>query len=171
MEEQSVKFTLEPQDYKAMVAHICAPVTKRSKGWSKALSFVVTLIASLVAFRYVDSFGSFALGMLFTSVLILAIAKLAIAGARKDLQPLAGGSLCCEHTVALTADGIDARTPHWHTLHRWSGVLAIEQVPEYAFIRIDNVAAYTIPKRAFADEGAFQRFVDTARAHLQAPAR
>lgn len=168
-EEQSVRFTLEQRDYAAMAAHLCAPVVARSKSSSRALSVAGVLIGSLFAFRYVDSFGSFALGLLFAAGLFMVVIKLSVAGVRKEMQPTAGGSILCEYDVALTPDGVDTRTPHWHTLHRWSGVIAIDQVPEYAFVRIDAVAAYAIPKRAFADDLAFQRFVDAARAHLQAP--
>ena len=166
-----VKFTLGPTDYKALTAYVCGPVTKQSKRLSSVLSFSGVSIASLVAFRYVDSFSSFAFGILFVSVLLIGVVKLATAGTRKALQPRVGGSIFCEHEVELTSDGVQARTPHWHTLHRWAGVIAIDQLPEYLFIRVDSVAAYTVPKRAFVDELAFQRFVDAAKAHLQGAAR
>lgn len=167
MEDHTVRFVLELQDYKAMTVYICAPASKRSKTLSRGVSFAGVVIATLVASRYVESFTSFMLGMFFVSVLLFAVVKIATSGASKQLQPDTGGTILCEYNVALTAEGVSVHTAHWDTLTRWSGVLSIDQSPEHAFIRIDRIAAYTIPKRAFPDEEAFRRFIEQGRAYIK----
>lgn len=43
----------------------------------------------------------------------------------------------------------------------WSGVERVEKVKDYVFIYISSMSAFLIPKRAFADEAAFERFYQT----------
>lgn len=166
MKHDIVRFVMELQDYKAMTAHICAPATKRSKTMSVALSVAGVLTALLVATRYVESLMSFTLGMFVFSVLMFAIIKVAASGIRAQLHPSPDGTILCEYEVTLTPDGVSIQTRHWDTLTRWSGVRSIDQTAEHAFIRIDSIAAYAIPKRAFPDETAFRSFVERGQAYI-----
>ena len=67
----------------------------------------------------------------------------------------------------LTIDGPPGISPDAcsnHVLHTQvrRGTI-VDETPDHVFLRLDTMAAYVVPKRAFATTDALNAFVDTAR--------
>jgi hypothetical protein len=166
MEPQSITFNLELPDHRAMTAFVCGP----RGGPSKRVRWVVAPLAVFftvgIASQFVESVPSFILGMLALLFWLWVVIKFLVPLAQRKFEPIPGGTILCEYQLTITPNGVDIRTPHWDALTRWSGVVSIDETPDYVFLRLDNVAAYTVPRRAFADDDARACFVSAARAHL-----
>jgi hypothetical protein len=162
MQPQTVTFDLELKDHQALLAHICAP-PKRA---TRLLQFGVVggvFVAACAASLVVQSVDSFLLGMVAVS-LLLAVATRALMRARTaQLVPTSGGSILCHDELALTDDGVKITTPFWRSIHQWEGVVAVEEAADHVFLKVDTVAAYTVPRRAFASNDDFRAFVRTAQ--------
>ncbi len=161
VEPPPVAFVLELADHKAMTAHICAPLTAN---WNRlGVLIVLAVPVGVIASRFVTSPTSFLLGMAAMAVLLWAVIKVVAAGARRRLEPTPGGCILCQYRLALSPEGVDIQTPHWQSLTRWPAIVAIEETVDHVFFKIDTIAAYTVPKRAFANVEAQRQFVDAAR--------
>ncbi len=166
MNPSRLSFTLERRDHKALTAHLCAPVNARAKRLGRWLGPVAVVMAAVVAAQFLESLVSFLLGILFITILLWAFIKFVNAGAQRQLEPAVGGAILCQYQFTLNADGVDMVTPFWSSQTRWGGILAVEETVEHVFFRIDSVAAYTIPKRAFANPEALLQFVTEATARV-----
>ncbi|MCB1592117.1 MAG: YcxB family protein [Alphaproteobacteria bacterium] len=61
-------------------------------------------------------------------------------------------------TFRLLSDCIQELTSRSETLYKWSAVKGVDQDRNHIFIFLGPSLAYIVPKRAFADEAAFERF-------------
>jgi hypothetical protein len=168
MESQTVTYTLELRDHRAMTAFVCAPASDQSKRLRWLIVPAPFLLTVGVASQLVESVSSFVLGILALLFWLWVAIKFMRPRAQRMLEPTTGGTILCEYQLTLNADGVEIRTQHWDSLTRWSGVVSVDETPDHVFLRIDNVAAYTVPRRAFPDEDALRRFVSVARAHIAA---
>jgi hypothetical protein len=66
-------------------------------------------------------------------------------------------------TVRLLEDGVFQSLETGDTLYRWAHVFDVTQTESHLFILVTKETAVIIPKRAFADALAAQRFFEAAR--------
>ncbi|MDP1588992.1 MAG: YcxB family protein, partial [Prosthecobacter sp.] len=77
------------------------------------------------------------------------------------------------HEMRLSPEGLRDTTPLTDSLTRWPGVFRITRRGDYLTIWTSPFMAHIVPKRAFADQDAFEAFERQARAFWageQAPA-
>lgn len=77
---------------------------------------------------------------------------------REDYRQLLGPT-----KVELCAEGIGITSPIGTANIEWSGISEIAATADYVFLQRDSLSALVIPRRAFADAAAFDRFVEAAR--------
>jgi hypothetical protein len=71
--------------------------------------------------------------------------------------------------IELRPDGVAAASPIGATIFDWKAISAIVATSDYVFLHLDSLSALIVPRRAFADDAAFDRFVEAARQfHLNA---
>jgi hypothetical protein len=64
--------------------------------------------------------------------------------------------------LSITPESLNGATAFGESVTKWTAVEKIVVVEEYAYIHTGAMSAFIIPKRAFADDRAFQTFVETA---------
>lgn len=69
------------------------------------------------------------------------------------------------HEMRLSPEGLRDTTPLTDSLTRWPGVFRITRRGDYLAIWTSPFMAHVVPKRAFADEDAFEAFERQARAY------
>jgi len=67
--------------------------------------------------------------------------------------------------LALQPEGLTITTETTASLTAWEGVDRIVVTDTYAFFYFNKVAALILPRRAFADENEFEKFVEKARSY------
>lgn len=73
-----------------------------------------------------------------------------------------------KRNLAIDSDHIKESTKYSHYTVHWSGIEKVQKVQDQIFLYITNVSALIIPKRAFADEVAFERFYEKCHAYYEA---
>lgn len=67
------------------------------------------------------------------------------------------------HQLTIYRGAIVVQGKGFQTNHAWSLIGAIEQVGQYAFLFTTTRTAHIVPRRAFATEAEFLRFIELAR--------
>lgn len=65
--------------------------------------------------------------------------------------------------IELRPDGVAAASPIGATIFDWKAISEIVATSEYLFLHLDSLSALMVPRRAFADDVAFERFIEAAR--------
>jgi hypothetical protein len=65
--------------------------------------------------------------------------------------------------IELRPDGVAAASPIGATIFDWKAISEIVATNDYLFLHLDSLSALMVPRRAFADDAAFDRFADAAR--------
>jgi len=65
--------------------------------------------------------------------------------------------------LAIDPDGIHVTTAFAYSLHYWEGVDAVGASEDHIFLYITTRNAHVVPRRAFADDRAFDEFLEAAR--------
>lgn len=73
-----------------------------------------------------------------------------------------------EQRFTILDEGFQAESSRGTTLTRWAAVHGVEEDGGRLFVAIAPRLAYVVPRRVFADNGAFADFVADARARWQA---
>ena len=157
----TVRYQLTIEDYREMVAHVCAkarPGQMLAMLPVMALVFVATYNLSLD--HSSDSARGIASGML-VGVGVLVLHRIlhawSLQRAQRKLDPRPDGPLLTHHTLAIRDDGLLVETASWRTELRWSAV-AVEETKALLLLVLDTNAAYAVPKRAFAGPEQVARF-------------
>jgi hypothetical protein len=69
----------------------------------------------------------------------------------------------CRHKLSISDSGLHDITDYEESTTHWSAFNEILQTNKYLYFFMKPGKAYIVPKRAFADDMAFNRFVETAR--------
>ena len=77
---------------------------------------------------------------------------------REDYRQLLGPT-----KVELRPDGVGITSPVGTANIEWSAIETIATTAEHLFLQRDSLSALVIPRRAFADAAAFDRFIEAAR--------
>jgi hypothetical protein len=161
----TLQFELSLADYQAMSRQLYA---------RKPIQSVANMLLVWLVMMIVVSFGTWIYpGMGFVWGMLAGI-LLVVANALRTylrLRPMPNGALLCQYLVQLSDDRIHLETPGWTTDMLWKGVLSVEETPKHCFLRIDSIAAYVIPKRAFASDESAHQFVAFARERVAAGRR
>jgi hypothetical protein len=64
--------------------------------------------------------------------------------------------------VEVTPDGVVERTPAGHSFVRWYALESVGSARDHLFMLISSVAAVIVPRRAFASDDEWRRFVGFA---------
>jgi hypothetical protein len=70
--------------------------------------------------------------------------------------------------LAVRPEGLTVTTETTASLTAWEGVDRIVVTDTHAFFYLNKVAAHILPRRAFADESGFEKFVETVRTYREA---
>lgn len=81
------------------------------------------------------------------------------------------GSLVGPRVITLDAEGVSQVAPLHRGFTSWAGVQGVHQTPAYIFLMTDTLAGYVVPRRAFADAAAWDRFAAVARERTAAAPR
>lgn len=165
----SVTFDLSLVDHRAMVVHLTAP-----RRLNRSPSYAVFLVGTIAIMFIAVSLGQ---GLAFGSGMVVAFFLFALyfwnlqGRSRRLFAPRPNGYVLCHYVVALAESGVRLSTPHWSGETLWSAVLAVEETTQHIFLRLDTLAAHTIPKAAFPDPDGVRRFVSLAQAYVEAADR
>ena len=66
-----------------------------------------------------------------------------------------------EHIITITEEGLREKTAINDSFHDWLGVIDILENQNYIFIFTEEIRAYIIPKKAFADPETAKNFFNT----------
>ena len=110
-----------------------------------------------------DVLGAIGIGVGFA--LVFNIGALAIA---RIEAAAATARLVGPRTARLEMDALVFQEPATHYVTRWSGVASVEMTRFGVFFKIPYGGGYAIPRRAFADDAAIQRFVALAAERIAA---
>jgi hypothetical protein len=112
------------------------------------------------------------LGMGVVGLLILKISRRSLirGSVRRMLRHPDNVRMLGKLRVRISADGLSAMDEFGATTQRpWITIVRIESTDNHAFAFFTENTAYVIPRRAFATEGEFRTFVETAQQfHTQA---
>jgi hypothetical protein len=169
-----VEYTLTPEDY-AAVMHERIQNSPGKPRWPRYLSSVsvIMVVLSQGAFLVVQGVPwPVVTGIcLLLAVLLFAvyrflgpaIFKVSMAGMfRRARTP--GMNISLE----ARPEGLAVTTGATASLTAWEGVDRIVVSDTHAFFYVNNFAAHILPRRAFADEGGFDEFVESARSYQEA---
>jgi len=81
------------------------------------------------------------------------------------------GSLVGPRIVSLSAEGVRQEAPLHHGFTAWAGVLEVVQTRTHLFLMTDTLAAYVVPRRAFADDAGCRAFASFASQRMEAARR
>ena len=70
------------------------------------------------------------------------------------------------NTIQITEHGIVADSGDTETTYKWRAINTIATTNEHAFLYFSEAEAIIIPRSAFADDQAFQAFLQFAQAHI-----
>ena len=71
-------------------------------------------------------------------------------------------------SLEVRPEGLAVTTATRSSLTTWEGIDRIVVTKTHAFFYLNKVAALILPRRAFADEQEFEKFVETARGYYDA---
>jgi hypothetical protein len=69
--------------------------------------------------------------------------------------------------ISLSPECISKATDSGASTRAWQGIQDVVATPDYLFIYESADDAYIIPRSAFADEGSWKQFVDTAMGYYE----
>jgi hypothetical protein len=163
----AVTFELTLEDFRALQRHVCRPI-KRPPLLQHLLVGLASVIMLGLAIEFLPSPPSFFAGLLSALILIFTVSYFGTRRARAVTDPAPNGSILCSHDYWLEDEGLRCRTPGWHGVTRWSGIVKVDETDQHLFVMIDRAAAYTFPKRAFASPTDAASFAERVRARLTA---
>jgi hypothetical protein len=73
------------------------------------------------------------------------------------------------YRLTLDDEGVHIDAENFRALHRWRGVLKLQETDRHLFLYTDGAQAIIVPKRCFASAEDAKHFASVVRAHL-APA-
>jgi hypothetical protein len=167
-DSQSVEFALTAQDYVAYTR-----MTLKRSIWTKLVFWcplILLLMIGLQACVMYSATGALGINadeipallilvaMLFFSPIMGVVSRLRFqsAGFAKFRKPV---------RVEISPAGIRSTGGIADSLTPWSSVIDIVQTPAALYLFILKYNAHIVPRRAFADEAAFERFAATAQAY------
>jgi hypothetical protein len=68
-----------------------------------------------------------------------------------------------QQTIRVDAEGLHAESPRGSSVTKWSAVEKVEEGESAAYLYINPVSAYMLPRRAFAGAEEYSRFVSEVR--------
>lgn len=69
-------------------------------------------------------------------------------------------------TYVLEENGFREISENSEAFIKWNGIKNIEEVKDYYFIYVDNVAGYIIPKRDFLDKNEEDKFIEIMKEYM-----
>jgi hypothetical protein len=157
----AVRYQLTLDDFREMTAHLCGKVRPRSN----PLLLVIVMIFVFVLIYNLVSSGpggeAFAGGMLVGMTFPLAFFWLRLRAGRaaeRKLEPRAGGPVLSSYACSIGEDALLLETPFERSSMAWPAFVGLDESQGLLLLRIDNNAAYAVPKRAFADPEQLRRF-------------
>lgn len=126
-----------------------------------SVPLVVCLIGFTMKFS-ITSFILYSIGLTAVYVYILFAVlkgKVVRANSRK-------GGLLGKHTIDIGINGIKEILVEREENHSWNDIKKIVEDKKYIYIHWSDIAAYTVPKRAFSKEEEAKFFFTTAMNHL-----
>jgi len=71
-------------------------------------------------------------------------------------------NILSHHRLDISPEAITDSSKFEKTSNAWQAIERVVKNEDYAFIYIDSLKAFIVPRRAFADAGAFDEFIHTA---------
>ena len=156
-----------------------AKAFRSSRSWSGRLP----MIAAAIAFAAVVVFGrpllltrwQFPEGYAATlAAFIGLVVFLTVFGAlgtrRRRGTPDPRGTFLKGFRITLEDDGVHIEGENFRGLHRWAGVLRLQETDTHMFLYTDSAQAIIVPKRCFASAEIAARFASLVRARLASAA-
>ena len=78
-----------------------------------------------------------------------------------------GKGVLGEHTLTVTADGLEERTEFNVSLQRWNGIPKVQKIGRSYLIFITDASAHVIPPPSGILEGDAEQFIATVRAKIK----
>lgn len=162
-----VEYDLTLADFRAMLRHL--GTRARPPATWRRIYFVASVFCVSVLLGFlrdeIDRTSLF-IGALLASVAIGTYALLYRAQVARRFSPTAGGFLLRRYAISLDAEFIHVETALSSEKVRWFPGLLVEETPTHIFIVLDAIAAFCIPRTAFADLVSAARFVEFARSRI-----
>lgn len=76
------------------------------------------------------------------------------------------GTFLKGYRLTLGDDGVHVESENFRALHRWSGILKLQETGTHMFLYTDGAQAIIVPKRAFASPDHAASFASTVRARM-----
>ena len=77
----------------------------------------------------------------------------------------------CRSKVSISEDGFHTASDFQNSTFRWTAFSDIVRTEQYAYLFLRPGKTFVVPKRAFSDDAAFNRFVETARSYQSKAAK
>jgi hypothetical protein len=166
----SVEIKGRPEDRRAL-----SLAFRDARRWTGRLNLLIgcLLFAVVVIFgrdifmRYWQMPMAYAATLAAFIGLVVFITSFDIAGrsrVRKTTDPRA--TFTKGYRVTLDDEGVHIDADHFRALHRWPGVLKLQETDKHLFLYTDGAQAIIVPKRCFASPEDAERFAGVVRAHL-----
>lgn len=81
---------------------------------------------------------------------------------RKQMSDGSNRSFLARQRITLSREGLRSECAFGSGVLKWEGIERVVRLPEYLFIYESSTLAHIVPRRAFADEKAFQHFAAAA---------
>lgn len=161
MDARHVQFTLTEEDLRAFVRR----VVWRSAAFRATIASLIVLAIGfgLTALRNLHRPAPFV-------VLMLAFGFIAWWLARSDARQI--GMLrrtrdvrlhLAPRTLTLSREGVGDATHFGRSFYEWHAVEAIDEAPRFAALMLSGIRGFVVPRRVFATEGDYVRFIETAK--------
>jgi hypothetical protein len=72
----------------------------------------------------------------------------------------------CRHKLSISEEGLRESTEFGNRIDNWSAFNEIIKTDKYLYIFFRTGKGYSVPKRAFTDDKAFNLFAETAKGYL-----
>jgi hypothetical protein len=86
---------------------------------------------------------------------------------RVSLNKNKSNEVTVKHKVSLARESITINAENKQTKVRWTGVEKISSNKNYLFLTAASSKLYVVPRRAFTDDEAFNKFVDAAKGYKE----
>jgi hypothetical protein len=177
MESQQVEYDLTVDDMMAFYDDALrrAPEAKRQLRYHMILTTLIAVICCFFVF-YVLGVGfppdsSYLIGTGLVVVVLLAkswsrVHKAMLRNIRRYYDRNENRRKFGLRTVVVGPDGVTANSVLEATLTTWEAVTEIVVRHEFVFFHSDSLSALVVPRRAFADDFAFETFVEAAQTFM-----
>lgn len=157
-----VEFELTVDDLVAFNAYACKRLSKKCRACTfiTYTSVFVFSFFSVVYFnQYVPVILSFFLGSLFIGLFYIFYSKNSYKRfyQSSDYQ---NAYIFDQKKCVVSIHGLKEEAERFHSIMKWTMFLSVEHVNGYIYLFVAPHYAFIIPKRAFADEAAFERFYE-----------